>query len=276
MSNPLELIDATLNVENQVAVLTFNRDDVRNILTGTHLITDIEKTVDWINANPEVSVLVMTGAGRAFSAGGNLKEMSGRKTTHKDGPYSGTPAQVQQNYFHGIQRIPRAMSRLQVPAIAAINGAAIGAGFDLALMCDLTLASESAKMGETFLSLGIIPGIGGAYWLTKRVGEQFAAELVFTAKVLTSQQALEKGVILERVADDQLMVRAMELANDIAAQPPLATRLCKTLLNSAKNDELNTHLSLCGQLQGQCHNQDDHLEAVNAFLEKRRPVYLGK
>ncbi len=270
------LMDATLELSNRVAVLTFNRDDVRNVLTGTGLVDDIEKTIQWVNQSRDVSVLVITGAGKAFSAGGNLKEMLGRNTTHKDGPYSGTEEEVSQRYREGIQRIPKAMESLKVPSIAAFNGAAIGAGFDLGLMCDMTLASESAKMGETFLSLGLIPGVGGAYWLTRRVGAQRAAELAYTGRVFDAREALSMGIVLEVVKDEELLKRTMVLANAIAAQPPLATRHSRTLLKSALKDDLKTHLSLCAQLQGECHNQEDHLEAVSAFLEKRKPNYLAK
>src|SRR5262249_25255787 len=123
------LTDALLRVEGRVATLTFNRDDVRNELTGTHLIDDIEQVVQWVNATEEISALVVTGAGRAFSSGGNVKHM-----LRREGSFAGDVYAVQQHYREGIQRIPLALHRLDVPSIAAINGPAIGAGFDLACM----------------------------------------------------------------------------------------------------------------------------------------------
>jgi len=270
-----KLVDATLDRQGNTAVLTFNRDDVRNVLTGTGLIDDIENAVNWLNQQDDIQVLVVTGAGKAFSAGGNLKEMAGRASTHADGPYSGTPAEVESRYRHGIQRIPRAMSELKIPSIAAVNGAAIGAGFDLALMCDLRLASTEAKMGETFISLGLISGVGGAYWLTRALGPQLAAELSLTGRVLTATEALDKGILLSVTEPEQLVPQALELAAQMANKPPQTLRWTKQLLQQAQFQTLDDHLKLCAQLQGHCHNQDDHLEAVNAFLEKRSPSFKG-
>ncbi|MCB1868539.1 MAG: enoyl-CoA hydratase/isomerase family protein, partial [Gammaproteobacteria bacterium] len=131
-----QLKDALLSVEGRVATLTLNRDDVRNALTGTALVNDLVETVDWVNREEEVSVLVLTGAGSAFSAGGNIKEMRDRS-----GAFAGDVLEVQRRYRQGIQNIPLAMHRAEVPVIAAVNGPAVGAGFDLACMCDLRIAS---------------------------------------------------------------------------------------------------------------------------------------
>jgi Enoyl-CoA hydratase/carnithine racemase len=144
--------DALLEVDGRVALLTLNRDDVRNALTGTQLIEDIVGVAEWVNRCDDVSVLVITGAGAAFSAGGNVKDMAGRS-----GDFAGDVAEVAQRYRRGIQRIPLALCEVEVPVIAAVNGAAIGAGFDLANMADIRLASRRARFGETFLNLGIIP-----------------------------------------------------------------------------------------------------------------------
>ncbi len=150
-----ELTDATLTLENRVATLTLNRHDVRNALTGTALVDDIVATAAWVNRCQEVSVLVITGAGSAFCAGGNVKDMAER-----GGDFAGDVAEVAERYRQGIQRMPLALNQVEVPIIAAVNGAAIGAGFDLANMADLRIASRKASFGETFLNLGIIPGDG--------------------------------------------------------------------------------------------------------------------
>lgn len=270
-----KLVDSELSVENRIVVLRFNRDDVRNVLTGTQLIGEIERVVDWINATPDVSVLILSGNGHAFSAGGNLKEMSGRATSHADGPYSGTPQEVADKYQRGIQRIPLALSKLEVPSIAAVNGPAIGAGFDLALMCDIRIVASNVLLGETFLNLGLISGVGGAYWLTQRLGPQLAAELTLTGKTFGADEAVTKGIALEKVEADKLMERATELAKEIASKPPKTIRHSKRLLKDAQHSSLEEHLNLCATLQGDCHNQVDHLEAVNAFLEKRKPNFVG-
>ena len=166
-----ELTDATLTLENRVATLTLNRHDVRNALTGTALVDDIIATAAWVNRCQDVSVLVITGTGSAFCAGGNVKDMAERS-----GDFAGDVAEVAERYRQGIQRMPLALNQVEVPIIAAVNGAAIGAGFDLANMADLRIASRKASFGETFLNLGIIPGDGGAWErLCKPSGEKLGA-----------------------------------------------------------------------------------------------------
>ncbi|MBI3523569.1 MAG: enoyl-CoA hydratase/isomerase family protein [Betaproteobacteria bacterium] len=259
-----DLTDAILNVDGRVVTLTLNRDDVRNELTGTRLVDDIERTVDWINRSDSVSVMVLTGAGKAFSSGGNLKHMLNR-----EGSFGGNVYEVQKKYREGIQRIPLAMHRLEVPSIAAINGPAIGAGFDLACMCDIRLAASDAVMGETFVNAGIIPGDGGAWFLQRLIGYQRAAELTFSGRLITSGEAKSLGVVLEIVDGVTLPERAKALAQSFAAKPPQALRLAKRLLKSAQRMELADFLDHSAVFQGMCHNSPDHLDAVRALLGRR-------
>ncbi|MCP5407586.1 MAG: enoyl-CoA hydratase/isomerase family protein [Chromatiaceae bacterium] len=266
-----QLKDALLSIEGRVATLTLNRDDVRNALTGTALVNDLVETVDWVNREEEVSVLVLTGAGSAFSAGGNIKEMRDRS-----GAFAGDVLEVQRRYRQGIQNIPLAMHRAEVPVIAAVNGPAVGAGFDLACMCDLRIASSDALFGETFINLGIIPGDGGAWFLQRLTGYQRAAELTLTGRLVKADEALELGLVLEVTAPDYLLTRATDLAAKIAAKPPQTVRLTKRLLKLAQRQELPDFLDLCACFQGMCHNTEDHVEAVKAFLEKREGNYFGR
>lgn len=266
-----QLHDALLQLDGRVATLTLNRDDVRNELTGTRLVDDIEAVARWVNANEAVSALIVTGAGKAFSAGGNVKHMLGR-----EGTFGGDVYAVQKQYREGIQRIPLAMHRLEVPVIAAINGAAIGAGFDLACMCDIRLAASEAVMGETFVNMGIIPGDGGAWFLQRLIGYQRAAELTFSGRVFGAAEAQAMGIVLEVVDGAALMARARALAAGFAAKPPQALRMSKRLMKSAQRQELADFLDQCAVLQGVCHNTADHLEAVGAFLDKRAPQYSGR
>lgn len=269
------LTDAELTLEQRVAVLTFNRDDLRNALTGSNLIDDIVNTVEWANRTPDVSVLVLTGAGSAFSSGGNIKEMQLRDTTHRDAAFGGNVYEVQDKYRAGIQRIPLAIQSAEIPIIAAVNGPAIGAGFDLCCMCDIRIASSKAMFGETFVNLGIIPGDGGAWFLQRLIGYQRAAELTLTGRVIKAEEAKELGIVLDVVKPDELLARAMELARQMASKPPQALRLTKRLLKSAQRHELKDFLELCAVFQGMCHNTHDHMEAVDAFLEKRPGNYDG-
>lgn len=270
------LIDSTLTLSNRVATLTFQRHDVRNALTGTSIIDDILNVAEWVNYTPEVSVLIITGDGSAFSSGGNIKEMTQRNGERKDGAFGGDVYTVQNKYRQGIQRVPLAMAKIDIPVIAAVNGAAMGAGFDLTCMCDIRIGSSRAKMGENFVNLGIIPGDGGAWFLQRLIGYQKAAELTLTGRVFDAAEAKELGVLLEVVEPEELLNRANELASQMASKPPQALRMSKRLLKTAQKMELPEFLEHCALMQGICHNTDDHLEAVNAFVEKRDPVYKGQ
>lgn len=261
----LDLKDAELSLEGGVAQLTLNRHDVRNALTGTHLIDDIVSTIHWCNLNKAVSVLIITGAGSAFCAGGNIKEMRDRS-----GDFAGNVAEVEERYRRGIQRIPIAMHSAEVPIIAAINGPAIGAGFDLANMADIRIASETAKFGETFLNLGIIPGDGGAWFMQRLIGYQKAFELTLSGRVIDADEAKQMGILLEVTTAEELIPRTLELAQTIAHQPQDATRLSKRLMKMAQRMELPDFLDLCACFQGMCHNNNEHLEAVNRFLQNQQ------
>ncbi|MDI6747347.1 MAG: enoyl-CoA hydratase-related protein [Rhodocyclaceae bacterium] len=258
------LSDARLQLEERIAIFTLDRDDVRNALTGTALIDDIIAVADWVNRCDDVSVLVITGAGTAFSSGGNVKDMAER-----GGDFAGNVAEVATRYRRGIQRIPLALQQVEVPIIAAVNGPAIGAGFDLANMADLRIASDRARFGETFLNLGIIPGDGGAWFMQRQIGYQRAFELTMSGRIIKAPEALELGVVLEVVTPENLLPRTLEHAARFAAQPPKALRLTKRLLKMAQRMELKDYLDLCAVLQGMCHNEPEHLAAVERFLAKK-------
>ncbi|MFO8047239.1 MAG: enoyl-CoA hydratase-related protein [Halomonas sp.] len=258
-----QLTDARLTLDGRIATLVMDRHDVRNALTGTTLVDDIIAVAEWVNGCDDVSVLVITGEGSAFSAGGNVKDMANR-----GGDFAGDVAEVSARYRRGIQRIPLALSTVEVPIIAAVNGPAIGAGFDLANMADIRLASKKAKFGETFLNLGIIPGDGGAWFMQRLIGYQRAFELTLSGRIIDAEEAREYGIVLEVTEPEALMARVGELASRIASQPPKATRLTKRLMKMAQRTELKDFLDLCAVFQGMCHNEPEHLEAVNAMLEK--------
>ena len=265
------LQDSSLSLENRIATLTFQRDDVRNVLTGSALAEDIVKTVHWANREPEVSVLVVTGAGSAFSSGGNVKDMYGRAES-----FAGTAIDIQNQYRRGIQQIPLALHLAEMPVIAAVNGPAIGAGFDLACMCDIRIASTRARISESFINLGITPGDGGAWFLQRLIGYQKAAEMTFTGRLVTAEEAMKLGIFLEVVEPDALMPRVYELAKQIASKPPLTMRFTKRLMKLAQRNELPDFLDFCACFQGMSHHTNDHMEAVTAFLEKRTPHFKGE
>jgi len=263
MENLPKLVDCKISLNNNIALLSFTRDDVRNALTGTAIVNDIVKTIEWINQNINVAVLIITGEGAAFSSGGNIKDMAQRA-----GDFSGDVQALEAKYRQGIQQMPLAINKLEVPVIAAINGPAIGAGFDLANMCDMRIASTKAKFGETFANLGLIPGDGGAWFMQRIIGYQKAAELTFTGRIIGADEAKEIGILLDVVEPQSLMTKAMELASEIANKPTASLRLTKRLMKMAQRTELSDFLDICAVFQGMCHNNPEHLDAVNVLMEK--------
>jgi enoyl-CoA hydratase/carnithine racemase len=258
-----QLTDCLISEQDRIVTLTFNRVEVRNALTGTAIASDIVATIDWINKNEEIAVLIITGQGSAFSSGGNVKDMA-----EKTGDFDGSVATLEHKYRQGIQAIPLAIQKAEVPVIAAINGPAIGAGFDVANMCDMRIASTKAKFGETFANIGLIPGDGGAWFLQRLIGYQKAAELTFSGRIIEAQEAMDMGLLLAVVEPDKLMPRVMKLAQDIAAKPTAALRKTKRLMKLAQRTELADFLDICAAFQGMCHQDPAHLEAVNRLLDK--------
>ncbi|MFL9828495.1 enoyl-CoA hydratase-related protein, partial [Rhodoplanes sp. SY1] len=186
------------------------------------------------------------------------------------------PQQIAEQYRVGIQRIPMAMWKLDVPAIAAVNGPAIGAGCDLACMCDIRIASDRAVFAESFVKVGIVPGDGGSWLLPRVVGYARAAEMAFTGDPIDADEAREIGLVSRVVPHDQLMTVAFEMAGRIAANPPHALRWTKRLLRESQIARLDTVLEMAAAYQALSHQTEDHAEAVAALLEKRRPVFKGR
>lgn len=270
--NPPELSDSKLELDGRIATLTLDRHDVRNELTGTHLAEEIATVCAWLNAHETASVLIVTGAGSGFSSGGNVKHMRDRAA----GSFAGDVYTVQNKYRTGIQRMALAIAGLEIPSIAAVNGPAIGAGCDLATMCDVRLAAEGANFAESFINLGIIPGDGGAWFLQRRIPHQRAAELTFSGRMIDAAEALAIGLVLEVLPAGELLARAREMAAGFAAKPPRTVRMTKRLLTYARRMDLPDYLDLCALMQGMAHNTEDHEEAVAAFLEKRAPAFRGR
>lgn len=248
--------------DDGVALLTLNRPEARNAYSQ-QMLESLEQALAHANNDPNVRVLVLTGAGSAFSAGGDLQLM--RK---HEGMFEGDPAELRQRYIDGIHRIPQAVARFRKPMIAAINGAAIGAGLDLACMCDIRVASSRAKFGSTFIQLGLIPGDGGAYFLAKIVGFARAMELILTGRVIDAIEADRFGLLHEFVEPSFVLPRAMEYAKQIASHAPEAVKLARSLVYESWELNQQQSLNLAATYQGIAQNRPEHDVLVDKMIAR--------
>ena len=255
----------------KVAILRINRPETLNAVGTLADCADFVAAIEAVGADPGISCMILTGTGRAFSAGGNLKAMHDRTGI---GP-GAQPSDTRDTYRRGVQRITRALMDLEVPAIAAINGHAVGLGCDLACLCDMRIAAQSAMFACSFIKVGLVPGDGGAWSLSRVVGYAMAAELFLTGDRFDAVRAKEIGLVSHVVADAELMPAAMALATRITANPARALRLTKRLLREAQTARMSEILELSAAYQAIVHETADHKEAVAAFLEKRPPMFTG-
>ncbi|MEO0551150.1 MAG: crotonase/enoyl-CoA hydratase family protein [Pseudomonadota bacterium] len=261
----------TLEKQNHIAILKLNRPDMMNALGQPGDGDAVAAACQEIEKDASIRCAILTGEGRAFSAGGDVKAMAARSDA-----FAGSPYELRENYRTNIHRVVKSLYALEVPLIAAVNGAAIGLGCDVACMADIRIASDKAKFGVTFLKLGLIPGDGGAWLLPRTIGASRAAELLFTGDVIDAETALEWGLISKAVPPEDLMQEAMALASRIAAQPPQSLRLAKTLLRHGTMASYETLMEMSASAQSMMHYTEDHMEGVEAILEKRAAVFEGK
>ena len=252
-----------------VVTLTMSQPEQRNPLTGNTAVVELLAAVDRISADGRVRAVILTGEGPAFSAGGDIRKMKEQSSGDVDG------MRIRDDYRTGIQRLPLALFNLEVPVIAAVNGPAVGAGLDLACMCDLRIASDKARFAESFVKMGIVPGDGGAWMLPRVIGLSRAAELSFTGRMVDATTALAWNLVSQVVPHDELLAAANRLAEEIAANPPQVTRMTKRLIREGMHMSLASLLDLSAAYQALAHQTVDHREAVSAFLDKRTPQFSG-
>jgi enoyl-CoA hydratase/carnithine racemase len=259
-----------LEKRGHVGLLTLNRPESLNALGAPGDGDAVAAVCEQVNADQDIRCVVLTGAGRAFSAGGDVKAMKAR-----EGAFAGSGVAIRDGYRRNIHRIVRSIYGLEVPSIAAVNGAAIGLGCDVACMADIRICAENARFGVTFLKLGLIPGDGGAWLLPRTIGMSRAAELLFTGDVIDAATAQAWGLVTRVVPADQLVDEAIALANRIAVQPPHALRLAKTLLRQGQTASYDTLMEMSAAAQALAHLTEDHMEGVDAILERREPAFKG-
>jgi len=258
------------DLSDGIVTLTLNQPEARNPISSPATIEALLAAIKGADRDLACRVVIITGAGSAFSTGGDIATM--RPGGGLNDP---SPATTRRNYRDGIQQLPLLFESVEVPIIAAVNGPAIGAGCDLACMCDIRIASEKAKFAESFVKLGIVPGDGGAWLLPRVVGWSKASEMAYTGELLDANQALACGLVSRVVPSESLMDEARALAARIAANPPHAVRMTKRLIRESRLASLSTILEASAAAQALCHTTSDHAEAVDAFFEKRDPIFTG-
>jgi len=260
--------DMLLEKKEGIAIITLNAPDKRNALT-MKMQMSLLSAVDEMSKDDDVRVLVVTGAGSAFCAGGDLEAMKAL-----------TEGKAKPTRYERLQRIGSwgdLFLKTDKPVIAAINGAAIGAGLAIALSCDIRIASESAKFGSLFILRGLVPDFGTTYYLPRVVGTSKALEFMFTGELFDAAEAARLGIVSRVVPPDELMNAAQELAARIAQQAPIAIELTKRLVYRSMIEDISRHIDWETYAQQLCFGTEDHRESVRAFLEKReQPPFKGK
>lgn len=259
-----------LEKKDHILWISLNNPSTSNSITY-ELISSLVASLRKAEADPGVRVVVLTGEGKNFCSGGDLKNMQ-----NKSEMFSGEANELRQRYEQGIQQISIAMESCSKPIIAAVNGAAAGAGCDLACMCDIRVGTESTKFYESFVKVGLVPGDGGSFFLQRIVGFAKAMELTLTGREVTAQEALTMGLLNKVVKDVDLKSEAAAMALQIASLPPVAVQMSKKSVKISYQHDLNVTLELMAAYQGISQRTQDHFEALAALSEKRKPKFEGR
>lgn len=250
--------------------ITLNNPDQMNAIT-TPMINSLVSVLKHADFDNDVRVIVLTGKGKSFCAGGDIKAMQ-----DKTGMFAGESNELRNRYMHGIQQIPRAIEEISTPIVAMVNGAAIGAGCDLSMMCDLRTGSSLSKFGETFTKMGLVPGDGGTFFLQRVVGYAKAMQMFLTADLFEGQKALEFGLLNFLFEDSNLEAETEKIAEKIASLAPIAQSMTKKAMKISYLADLSTSLDALASFQGITQRSSDHFEALSAFNEKRKANFKSE
>ena len=253
-------------VADRIATITLNRPDRMNAFTW-EMVDAWAAALTEAQADDKVSVIIVTGAGKAFCSGGDIQGMGERQER--------TPLQRKTELAGHVHRVPLALEAVDKPVIAAVNGAAAGAGLDLALQCDLRYAAASARLGETYVRVGLVPGAGGTWFLPRLVGTAKALELFWTGELISAEEAERIGMVNKVLPDVELMAHVRAIAEKIVSAPPLSVRFIKRAVYQGQRIDLRTSLDLISSHYAVVASSGDHKEAVKAYLEKRKPSFSG-
>lgn len=230
-------------------------------------LTEILKQADF---DPKIRVIVITGEGKNFCAGGDIKAMK-----EKSGMFAGESNELRMRYMHGIQEIPKAIEELSKPLIAMVNGAAVGAGCDLAMMADLRVGSEKSKFAETFTKLGLVPGDGGTFFLQRVIGYSKAMQMFMTGDLWEGEKAKDFGLLNYLHPESELESKTEELAEKIAQNAPVAIQMTKKAMKISYRQDLLGTLDILAAYQGIAQRTQDHFEALQAFEQKKPADFKG-
>ena len=261
--------DLLVAIEGGVAVLTMNRPERLNALTR-EMLSGLRARLETLAEDPDIGCVVLTGAGKAFCSGGDVKVQAATAGR------SGLSPEQRTDALRSSMEVSRLLHGMPKPTIAMVNGVAAGAGFSLALACDLRIACESARMTTAFAKVGLSGDYGGTYFLTQLVGPSKARELYLTAELLDSARLLALGMVSRVVPDASLVSETMALANEFARGPRVAYRYIKRNLNVAEAGDLAKSLDSEAYGMLRCRESADHAEAAQAFVEKRKPAFMGR
>jgi len=248
----------------RIATITLNRPEALNAF-NKDVVEEILKALEDAKNDEKIRVVILTGAGeKAFSAGADIKTMKGFDAL-----------KARELSLMG-EKLCSAIENFEKPVIAAINGYALGGGLEVAMACDLRIASDKAKMGQTEINIGLIPGWGGTQRLTRLIGKTKAKELVFTGKMIDAKTAEQLGLVNMVVPADQFMETVRKFAMELAEKAPVALRIAKALINKGADMSLDAAIALEREGFGVVGSTEDLQEGVSAFIEKRKPVFKGK
>lgn len=259
----MEFKNLILEKQDNVAIVTINRPKVLNAL-NTETLLELNSAFDEVENDENIYVLVITGAGKAFVAGADIKEMKDMTT-------------IEGRKFGVLgNKVFRKLETLDKPVIAAVNGFALGGGCELSMACDIRIASTKAKFGQPEVTLGITPGFGGTQRLARHVGLGMAKELIYTGKMINSEEALRIGLVNSVVEPEKLMEETMKLAQTISKNAPVAVRLCKEAINRGMQADIDTALRYESEVFGECFSTEDQKEGMSAFIEKREKSFKNR
>jgi enoyl-CoA hydratase/carnithine racemase len=263
--NPFD--DLLVETKNHAVWITLNRADSSNAYSS-EMVKALVSVLRYADEDKNIRVIVITGAGKNFCAGGDIKAMR-----NKSGMFAGESNELREAYQAGIQQIPLTFSQLKTPVIAMVNGAAIGAGCDLAAMCDLRIASSEAVFAETFAKVGLVPGDGGAFFLTRLIGFGKAMEMFLTCKSILATEALGIGLVNQVVLPNELKIKTEELVEHLSSLPPIALQMTKKAVIHAHQNDITSHLELMAAYQGITQRSSDHFAALDGMTEKKNKTF---